>query len=189
LMADGMCLGLTDISRAIRIFLFSVIVLPTLVSIAIHRNTQSETLKPEKWISLGKVRVTSYTHNEGGRVTAYGYILRDEDAQAVCAVSRDWWRKFIKPGDLVWVEGMDEPCIVLDTMATHNRKGLAQTRWVDIYMNNVRTALDFGIQRRQAWLLPKIGRSSRYGQLLYHPRNLGMIAPVRALSLASRLRL
>ena len=102
---------------------------------------------------LGIVRVTRYSHFEGGRITASGYLLKDEDAGKVCAVGRDWWKKFIKPGESIWVEGFSEPCKVLDTMAIKNSKGLLQTTWVDIYIPDPKEGLAFGIQKRPAYLI------------------------------------
>lgn len=105
-------------------------------------------------VALGQIRVTNYTHHEtGSRVTSSGYVLKDSDAGRVCAVSRDWWRGLVKPGDLVWVDGYAEPCVALDTMAVFNRKGLRQTRWIDVYKTDRQKALDFGIRRSTAYLL------------------------------------
>lgn len=101
---------------------------------------------------LGLVHVTRYTHHEGGRVTASGYVLKDADEDHVCAVSRDWWKHRIQPGDLVFVAGFQQPCVVLDTMARANSRGKVQLHWVDIYLTSVARGLDFGIQRRRAWL-------------------------------------
>src|SRR5437868_740259 len=65
-------------------------------------------------VSLGQIRVTHYTHHEtGSRLTASGYVLKDSDEGQVCAISRDWWRKRIKPGDLVWIEGHNQVCRAL----------------------------------------------------------------------------
>lgn len=109
---------------------------------------------------LGQVRVTHYTHHEtGSRTTASGHILTDADAGRVCAISRDWWRGRVKPGDLIWIEGHARPCVAWDTMAFRNRKGLRQTHWVDIYVTDRREALDFGIRRATAYLVRR--RSGR----------------------------
>lgn len=102
---------------------------------------------------LGVVHVTRYTHNEGGRLTASGYYLKDSDQDKVCAVSRDWWKHSITPGDLVFVDGFVQPCVVLDTMAVANRKGKRQLHWIDLYSTSVEHSLDFGIQHRKAWLV------------------------------------
>ncbi|MBI5240174.1 MAG: hypothetical protein HY926_06855 [Elusimicrobia bacterium] len=108
-------------------------------------------------VSLGEVRVTQYTHHEtGSRVTSSGYVLRDQDEGRVCAISRDWWRSRVKPGDLVWVGGRAQPCVALDTMALRNRKGLLQSRWVDIYITNRQAGLDFGIQKAPAFLIRRV---------------------------------
>lgn len=105
-------------------------------------------------IPLGRIRVTKYTHIEtGSRLTSSGHVLTDADEGKVCAISRDWWRGFIKPGDRVWVSGYAEPCVALDTMALRNRKGLKQTRWIDIYITNRQRGLDFGIQHATAYLI------------------------------------
>ena len=106
---------------------------------------------------LGQIRVTHYTHKEcASRITSSGYSLKDEDSGRVCAISRDWWRSKIKPGDLVWIEGHAQPCVALDTMALTNRKGFPQRRWVDIYSGPDRqTALDFGIKRATAYLIKR----------------------------------
>jgi len=101
-------------------------------------------------IPLGRVRVTKYTHFEGGRTTASGHYLKDTDSHKICAIGRDWWKKDIPIGTKIWVEGFSYPLTVLDTMAIKNHKGLLQTRWVDIYHNNVKEALNFGIQWREA---------------------------------------
>jgi 3D (Asp-Asp-Asp) domain-containing protein len=101
---------------------------------------------------LGIVHVTRYTHHEGGRLTASGYVLKDADEDRVCAVSRDWWKHRIMPGDLVFVAGFRQPCVVLDTMAVANRNGKVQLHWVDLYLTSVERGLEFGIQRRHAWL-------------------------------------
>jgi 3D (Asp-Asp-Asp) domain-containing protein len=104
-------------------------------------------------IPLGTVRVTKYTHIETrSRLTSSGYVLKDSDKGKVCAISRDWWRRLIKPGDLVLVEGHG-PCVALDTMAKFNRKGLRQLHWIDIYITDRQEGLDFGIQHAQAYLL------------------------------------
>jgi len=107
----------------------------------------------KKNIPLGEVRVTRYTHFEGGKVTASGYILKPEDKDVICAVGRDWFKKTILVGDKLQIEGFSRPCNVQDTMAIANRKGLKQTRWVDIYHTDVKDALKFGIQRRRAYLI------------------------------------
>lgn len=107
-----------------------------------------------KPVALGRVRVTHYTHHEcRSRLTSSGYVLKDSDEGRVCAIGRDWWRKRIKPGDLVYIPGYAEPCVALDTMALRNPKGLPQTHWVDIYFTDRRKAYDFGIQHAQAYLL------------------------------------
>lgn len=111
---------------------------------------------PAGWtaVPLGTVRVTHYTHHEcGSRLTASGYVLKDEDAGRVCAVSRDWWRGRVRPGDLLWIPGHAEPCRALDSMAAANRKGFPQRRWLDIYHTDRQKALDFGIRRADAYLL------------------------------------
>ena len=109
-------------------------------------------------IPLGEIRVTKYTHIEThSRLTSSGHILRDEDEGKVCAISRDWWRKTIKPGDLVWITGYAQPCVALDTMALRNPKGLRQLRWMDIYITDRQKGLDFGIRRSNAYLLRPIG--------------------------------
>ena len=105
-------------------------------------------------VPLGQIRVTHYTHHEtGSRLTASGYRLKDSDEGRVCAISRDWWRKRIKPGDLVWIAGQPHPCVARDTMALRNRKGLRQRRWVDVYYTNRRAAYDYGIHHATAYLL------------------------------------
>lgn len=107
-------------------------------------------------VPLGRVRVTNYTHHEcGSRVTSSGHVLKDSDAGRVCAVSRDWWRSKVKPGDLIWVVGYAEPCVALDTMALANRNGFPQRQWIDIYRTDRKKALDFGIRRSAAYLLKK----------------------------------
>ena len=112
---------------------------------------------------LGWVRVSQYTHVETrSRVTSSGYVLKDSDEGLACAVSRDWWRKRVQPGDLVWVEGYAQPCVALDTMAPANRRGLAQKRWVDIYVKDPHRGLDFGIRRSSAYLVrPERGAFQR----------------------------
>lgn len=108
-------------------------------------------------VPLGMVRVTHYTHVEcGSRVTSSGYVLKDSDEGRVCAISRDWWRSRVKPGDLVWIVGHAQPCLALDTMALRNSKGFAQKRWVDIYYTDRQTALDFGIKKAPAYLLRRV---------------------------------
>jgi 3D (Asp-Asp-Asp) domain-containing protein len=119
---------------------------------------------PADWEAkpLGWVRVTRYTHVEThSRLTSSGYVLKDSDENRVCAVSRDWWRSRVKPGDLVWVEGVVQPCVALDTMALTNSKGLAQTRWIDVYTLDPGRALDFGIRHANAYLVrPLTARKS-----------------------------
>lgn len=116
---------------------------------------------PEHWEAepLGWVRVTQYTHVEThSRDTSSGYALKDNDEGLVCAISRDWWRSRVKPGDLVWVAGFAQPCVALDTMARRNSKGFAQTRWIDIYVNDRARGLEFGIRSSSAYLIrPKAG--------------------------------
>ncbi len=105
-------------------------------------------------IPLGPVRVTQYTHVEcRSRTTASGYELQDSDEGKVCAVSRDWWKSRVQPGDLIWVEGYAKPCVALDSMADANRKGFPQRRWIDIYVTNPVAGLDFGIRRSTAYLI------------------------------------
>ncbi len=119
---------------------------------------------PAQWEAepLGWVRVTQYTHVEtNSRLTSSGYVLKDRDEGLVCAISRDWWRSRVKPGDLVWVTGFAQPCAALDTMATHNPKGLAQTRWVDIYVKDPVKGLAFGIQHSSAYLVHPTGTFRR----------------------------
>jgi hypothetical protein len=105
-------------------------------------------------LPLGQVRVTKYTHVEcRSRVTASGHVLSPRDSGRVCAVSRDWWRSRVKPGDVIWIPGYAEPCVALDTMALTNRKGLAQTHWIDIYITDRRAGLEFGIQHGMAYVI------------------------------------
>ena len=105
-------------------------------------------------VPLGQIRVTHYTHHEtASRLTSSGYVLKDGDEGRVCAISRDWWRKTVKPGDLVWIEGHAQPCRALDTMALRNSKGFAQKRWIDIYYRDRQQAYDFGIHHATAYLL------------------------------------
>lgn len=105
-------------------------------------------------VPLGQVRVTQYTHVEcRSRVTASGHILSPRDSGRVCAVSRDWWRSKVKAGDVLWIPGYAQPCVALDTMALANRKGLAQTRWIDIYITDPKTGLEFGIQHGMAYVI------------------------------------
>lgn len=105
-------------------------------------------------VPLGQVRVTKYTHVEcRSRLTASGHVLSDVDSGRVCAVSRDWWRSKVKPGDVLWIPGYAAPCTALDTMALANRKGLAQTHWIDIYITDPKTGLEFGIQHGMAYLI------------------------------------
>lgn len=105
-------------------------------------------------VPLGQVRVTHYTHHEcRSRLTSSGYVLKDSDAGKVCAVSRDWWRRRVKPGDLIWVQGFAQPCRAMDTMARANRKGFPQRRWIDVYVTDQKAALDFGIQRATAYVI------------------------------------
>ena len=133
------------------VLLAAALLLPRLVSPSCVRPSGlSEAVEA---IPLGQIRVTKYTHIEtGSRVTSSGYVLKDEDEGKVCAVSRDWWRGLIKPGDRVWVSGFAEPCVALDTMALRNRKGFKQTRWIDIYITDRQAGLDFGIRRATAYL-------------------------------------
>lgn len=119
---------------------------------------------PADWDAspLGWVRVTNYTHVEtNSRLTASGHMLEDADEGKVCAVSRDWWRSRVKPGDLVWVEGqgLATPCAALDTMALFNPKGFPQTRWIDVYIRDPERALDFGIRHANAFLVRPRRRS------------------------------
>lgn len=107
-------------------------------------------------VPLGQVRVTHYTHHEcRSRLTASGYVLKDSDQGRVCAISRDWWRGRVKPGDLVFIQGQGQPCVALDSMADHNRKGFKQRRWLDVYYTDRQQALDFGIQRATAYVLKR----------------------------------
>lgn len=111
-------------------------------------------------IPLGEIRVTKYTHIEThSRLTSSGHILTDADEGKVCAISRDWWRKTVKPGDLIWISGYAQPCKALDTMALRNPKGLRQLRWVDIYITDRQKGLDFGIRRSTAYLLRPTGKA------------------------------
>ena len=109
---------------------------------------ESDILSP-----LGIVRVTKYTYREGGRGTSSGYILSKRDIERVCAASRDLWGQAIMPRDRVFIEGFPEPCEVLDTMADANEKGFKQRKWIDVYSEDKSKALDFGIQKRRAWLV------------------------------------
>lgn len=120
---------------------------------------------PKDWEvePLGWVRVTNYTHVETrSRLTSSGYTLKNEDEGLVCAISRDWWRERVQPGDLVWVAGFAHPCAALDTMALANSKGFPQTRWIDIYIKDPARGLEFGIQKSSAYLLkPRRGHLKR----------------------------
>lgn len=134
------------------LFLMMTLLLPRPVSpsvvleVSIPRGYES--------VPLGEVRVTKYTHHEtGSRVTSSGFVLSDGDEGRVCAISRDWWRSRVMPGDLVWIGGRDYPCVALDTMAVRNRKGLAQRHWIDIYITDRQAGLDFGIQKAPAFLI------------------------------------
>lgn len=102
---------------------------------------------------LGRVRVTNYTHYEGGRLTASGYVLQDRDAGRVCAVGRDWWGGRVKPFDTIWLKEFNQTCVAMDTMAIANSRGLKQTTWVDIYYTDRTAAMDFGIQHAEAYLI------------------------------------
>lgn len=106
-------------------------------------------------VPLGQVRLTHYTHHEcGSRLTASGHVLKDSDQGKVCAISRDWWRGRVKPGDLVFIQGQGQ-CTALDSMADHNRKGFKQRRWLDVYYTDREQALDFGIRRATAYVLKR----------------------------------
>lgn len=120
----------------------------TTVAVSDHSVLPGRNMAP-----LGQVRVTHYTHHEGGRITASGYTLRDSDAGRVCAVSRDWWGGRVKRFDVIWLEKYNQKCVIMDTMATSNRKGLRQTKWIDVYGSDVESALDFGIQHSNAYLI------------------------------------
>jgi 3D (Asp-Asp-Asp) domain-containing protein len=112
---------------------------------------------------LGWVRVTQYTHVEThSRLTASGHVLQDADEGRVCAISRDWWRRRVKAGDLVWVDGFKEPCTALDTMALANAKGFPQTRWIDVYVRDPERALDFGIQHANAYIVRSNARAAAH---------------------------
>lgn len=133
-----------------------------LMVLALAQPVSTSVIRPEgvpagyDAVPLGQVRVTHYTHHEcGQRLTASGYVLKDEDEGKVCAISRDWWRGRIKNGDLIWIEGHGQPCRAKDSMADANRKGFKQRRWFDIYHTNRQKALDFGIQKRTAYLLKR----------------------------------
>jgi hypothetical protein len=38
-------------------------------------------------------------------------------------------------------------------MAVRNRKGLLQSHWIDVYVTDRQTGLDFGIQKAPAFLI------------------------------------
>ena len=111
--------------------------------------------------SLGTVRVTKYTHNEGGRWTASGYYLNDKDHGTVCAASRDLWKKRISPGDFVVIEEYGVVCEVLDTMADQNSKGFKQRNWIDIYVTDLKEARLHGIKKAGAYFYRPDTRSER----------------------------
>jgi len=112
--------------------------------------------KHKKFISLGIVRVTKYTHNEGGWWTSSGYRMKESDRMQVCAISRDWWRKKVRPGDVVMIDGV-VTCRALDTMALKNRKGFRQRKWIDVFNgSNVEESLDYGIQKHQAYIVKEM---------------------------------
>jgi len=114
----------------------------------------AERLIHREIIPLGVIRVTKYTHHEGGRWTSTGHRLADKDEGKVCAISREWWRKKVKPGDIVFIEGYAKECIALDTMAKKNRKGFRQRKWIDIYNGGkVQESLDFGIKKAKAYVV------------------------------------
>lgn len=139
--------------------------------------------------SLGWVRVTQYTHVETrSRVTSSGYILKDADEGVACAISRDWWRSRVKPGDLVWVEGFAQPCAALDTMALRNPRGFPQTRWVDIYVTDPARGLEFGIKRSSAYLIkPKAGGLQRLRTPAAAQRLKASLPPMGAAVASGRL--
>lgn len=111
--------------------------------------------KKYAFIPLGLVRVTKYTHHEGGWWTSSGYRMKEEDAMRVCAISRDWWRRRVKPGDVIQVDGVT--CRALDTMALKNRKGFRQRKWIDVFNgSNVEESLDYGIQKHQAYIVKEM---------------------------------
>lgn len=121
---------------------------------------------------LGIVRVTKYTHNEGGRWTASGYYLKDSDNGTVCAASRDLWKKKIQPGDVVVIEAFGVVCEVLDTMADKNSKGFKQRNWIDIYTADLNEARLHGIQKASAQLYRPDTRSERlFPKRKRHGRN------------------
>jgi len=74
----------------------------------------------------------------------------------VCAISRDWWRKKVRPGDVVMIDGV-VTCRALDTMALKNRKGFRQRKWIDVFNgSNVEESLDYGIQKHQAYIVKEM---------------------------------
>jgi hypothetical protein len=111
--------------------------------------------KRKKLVPLGLVRVTKYTHFEGGWWTSSGYRMKEKDAMQVCAISRDWWRRKVKPGDVIQVDGVT--CLALDTMAKKNRKGFRQRKWIDLFNGSkVEESLDYGIQKHQAFIVKEM---------------------------------
>jgi hypothetical protein len=130
-------------------------ILATLFMTVANTLASSLMYKHKKLIPLGMVRVTKYTHNEGGWWTSSGYRMKEKDAMSVCAISRDWWRRRVKPGDAIQVDGII--CRALDTMALKNRKGFRQRKWIDIFNGSkVEESLDYGIQKHQAYIVKEM---------------------------------
>lgn len=131
-------------------------ILLTIVFVVTMVNTVAMPFRrTKKFIPLGQVRVTKYTHNEGGWWTSSGYRMKETDRLRVCAISRDWWRKKVRPGDIVQVDNVT--CRALDTMALKNRKGFRQRKWIDIFNGSkVKESLDYGIQKHEAYIVKEM---------------------------------
>jgi 3D (Asp-Asp-Asp) domain-containing protein len=112
-------------------------------------------------VDLGIVTATNYTHIEGtwGRATASGYTLKDSDSLRVCAISRDWWRGRVMPGDYIYLQDLGIMCQALDSMGDVNENGFKQRKWIDVYRTDYDAALAFGMKESRAWLL----RSGSHG--------------------------
>lgn len=132
-----------------------MMILSLLVSIATPLSMPFKANK-KVYMPLGLVRVTKYTHNEGGWWTSSGYRMKESDRMQVCAISRDWWRKKVRPGDTVMIDGV-VTCRALDTMALKNRKGFRQRKWIDVFNgSDVKESLDYGIQKHQAYIVKEM---------------------------------
>ncbi len=92
---------------------------------------------------IGILTTTNYCQ---GKITASTSIVKPGDI----ALSRDIEKKHgLKFGDLIYLEGEEEPYVFLDRMPGQGE------RRADLYSRSCKTAEEYGVRKRMLWFVRK----------------------------------